>query len=143
MTGKSGSKKTGKGIKRGEADAPEDARKVPMPSNNPTTNLLIADVVIRSASLLFRKNIEKRLAKASGKSARGARKLVENRGLLKTVGLYGASRLATRSVPGLMVVTGGLVAKTLYDRGKQYQERQRKSPKKSVKKLAKDIGDKT
>lgn len=132
MTSKRGSKVTAKGKKRNS---------VPLPSSNPTTNLLIADVVIRGASLVFRKNIEKRLAKASGKGARGARKLVENRGLATTIGLYGASRLATRSVPGLMVVAGGLVAKTLYDRGKDYQQRRGKKAKSADKKLLEDDSD--
>ena len=32
--------------------------------------------------------------------------------------LYGVTKLATRSVPGAMVVAGGMLAKTLYDRRK-------------------------
>lgn len=110
-----------------ETPAPEAARKparhLPLPSENPATNLLIADIVLRGASTLLRKNVEKRVAKASAHSSEEAEKLLDGRTMLTTLGLYGASRLATRSVPGLALVTGGLVLKTLYDRGKAVRRR--------------------
>lgn len=98
-------------------------RGLPLPSTNPATNLLIADVVVRGASSLFRKNVERRVVEASADDHDRAHELLDGRTLLTTLGLYGASKLATRSVPGLMIVTGGLVAKTLYDRGKERQKR--------------------
>jgi hypothetical protein len=103
--------------------AQKSARHLPLPSDNPATNLLIADIVLRGASTLLRKNVEKRVAKASAESSEEADKLLDGRTMLTTLGLYGASRLATRSVPGLALVTGGLVLKTLYDRGKAVRRR--------------------
>ncbi len=102
--------------------------RLPLPSDNPGTNLLIADIVVRGASTLFRQTVEKRVAQASvakaGEAAKEeAQDLLDGRTLITTLGLYGASKLATRSVPGLLVVTGGLLAKTLYDRGKARQRR--------------------
>jgi len=91
-------------------------RGVPGPSTNPATNLLIADIVLRGASTLFRKNVEKGMAKAS-ENEEEAREILNGRTILSTLALYGASKLATRSVPGLAVVAGGLLVKTLYDRG--------------------------
>jgi hypothetical protein len=87
------------------------------PSTNPATNLLIADIVLRGASSLFRKNVESRVAEANY-GPEQARETLDGRTILTTLALYGASKVATRSVPGLALVAGGLVLKTLYDRGK-------------------------
>ena len=101
------------------------AQGVPLPSTNPATNLLIADIVVRGASSLLRESVQKRVARASSESENEARAVLDGRTLITTLGLYGASKLATRSVPGLAIVTGGLLAKTLYDRGKARQRRRR------------------
>ena len=95
------------------------------PSPNPATNLLIADIVVRGASTLFRRNVEKRVAKSTSQSDEEADRMIDGRGIIRTLGLYGASRLATRSPLGLGVVAGGLVIKTLYDRGKARQQKRR------------------
>ncbi len=97
------------------------------PSTNPGTNLLIADIVLRGASSLFRKNVESRVAEANY-GPEQAQETLDGRTILTTLALYGASKIATRSVPGLALVAGGLVLKTLYDRGKsrelkEYAER--------------------
>ena len=99
------------------------------PSPNPATNLLITDIVIRGASSLLRQNIEKRVAKASYEDNEQAERLLDGRTMLTTLGLYGASKLATRSPLGLGIVATGLVAKTLYDRGKARQRQRRKRKK--------------
>ncbi|MEE4154873.1 MAG: hypothetical protein V2I27_11995 [Erythrobacter sp.] len=96
----------------------------PGPSRSAATNLMIADVVLRSASVLVRKNVEKRIAKASAKTEQEARAMLDGRTLITTVALYGASRLATRSPVGLGVVAGALALKTLYDRGKSIERRE-------------------
>ena len=96
------------------------------PSPDPATNLLIADIVLRGASSLFRKNVEKRVASKTAQSEEEAQQLLDGRGIIRTLGLYGASKLATRSPLGLGIVAGGLVAKTLYDRGKARQRRMRR-----------------
>ncbi|WP_296717313.1 hypothetical protein [Erythrobacter sp.] len=95
-----------------------------LPSPDPATNLMIADVVLRGANLLLRKRLEKGLLTGQIGSD-NAKRLVENRGVMSTVALWGASRLATRSPVGLAVVAGGLAAKVLYDRGKRVQAKRR------------------
>lgn len=100
-------------------------KRLPLPSTNPATNLLIADIVVRGASTLLRKSIDKRVVRASADSDEEAREVLNGRTILTTIGLYGASKIATRSLPGLALVTGGLVAKTLYDRGRVLQARRR------------------
>lgn len=105
---------------------PDSSRKaigLPLPSTNPATNLLIADIVLRGASTLFRKGVQQRVAKAGSRHEGEAQELLDGRTLITTLALYSASKLATRSVPGLMIVTGGLALKTLYDRGKARQRR--------------------
>ncbi|MEL6877165.1 MAG: hypothetical protein AAGL68_03600 [Pseudomonadota bacterium] len=94
--------------------------KVVGPSTNPATNLLIADIVLRGASSLFRKKVEQGIVKTSDNEGQ-AREILDGRSIMTTLALYGASKLATRSVPGLAIVAGGLLAKTLYDRGKSIE----------------------
>ena len=94
-----------------------------MPSPEAATNLLLADIILRSASSLFRRNVERKVAHASAKTEAEAQELLDGKTLIKTLALYGASKLATRSPLGLGVVAGGLALKTLYDRGKARQRR--------------------
>lgn len=120
------SKLTDEGQMSNDAEAPAaSSRSLPLPSDNPVTNLLIADIVLRGVSTLLRKNVEKEVVKASTQSQEQAEDVLDGRTLITTLGLYGASKLATRSLPGLAVVTGALVLKTLYDRGKTAQRRVR------------------
>lgn len=86
--------------------------------------MMIANIVLRGASVLLRNNVEKRIAQASSKTDQEAREMVDGRALLTTVALYGASRLATRSPIGLAVVAGAFALKALYDRGKAVERRQ-------------------
>jgi hypothetical protein len=48
-----------------------------------------------------------------------ARDIVKNRSMTQTLLGTAAARVATRSVPGALLVGGGLLAKTLYDHGKK------------------------
>ena len=85
------------------------------PSPNAMTNLILADIVLRGGSQLLRRAAERTLV--NEKHAPGkARDIVAGR----TFGqfLVGAvlSRVATASVPGAVVVGGGMLVKTLYDR---------------------------
>lgn len=107
--------------KRAEPGKPGDARR---PSPNPATNLVIADVVLRGAGLLLRRRLEKGLLTRQ-LAADQARRMVDNRGVVSTVALWGASRLATKSPLGLVVVAGGLAAKVFYDRGKRLEAKRR------------------
>ena len=102
--------------KKAAKDALETATdQAPSPSPNPMTNLILADIALRTGSLLLRRGVEKGLI-ASKMGSKRAGRLIEGRSMVQT--LVGASiaRLATRSVPGAIVVGGGLLAKTLYDR---------------------------
>lgn len=95
------------------------------PSPNAATNLLIADIVLRGASSLFRKRVEDGMVKTSDNEQQ-ARDIIDGRGILTTLALYGASKLATRSPVGLGIVAGGLVLKTLYDRGKSLEKAEKR-----------------
>lgn len=98
------------------ANAAKDAADtVPAPSPNPMTNLIIADIALRTGSLLLRRGVEKGLI-ASKMGSKKAGRLIEGRSMMQTLVGAGIARLATRSVPGAIVVGGGLLAKTLYDR---------------------------
>lgn len=100
---------------------PDDSR---LPSPNPVTNMVIADIVLRGAGSLLRQRLEKGLLTGQLASDKAAR-LVEKRSVVSALALWGASRLAMRSPVGLVVVAGGLAAKVLYDRGKHVQARRR------------------
>lgn len=107
--------------KRAEAAKPAEPR---LPSPDPVTNLVIADIVLRGAGSLLRQRLEKGLLTGQIESEK-AKRLVEGRGMVSTLALWGASRLATRSPAGLAVVAGGLAAKVLYDRGKRLEAKRR------------------
>lgn len=106
-----------------QEESEKAARSRVMPSPNPATNLIIADILVRGVSTLVRKSVEKKVAKASLEDEADAQNMLDSKTLLTTLGLYGASKLATRSPAGLGVVAGGLLIKTLYDRGKARQLR--------------------
>ncbi|QIQ85324.1 hypothetical protein [Erythrobacter sp.] len=111
------------------ADGPKPRRASrAMPSPDPNTNLMIADIVLRGSSLFLRRKLKDRMLLEEYDPDKVA-KFKDGKGLIRTVGLFGASRLATGSLPGLALVAGGLAAKTLYDRGKARQLRRRKQRK--------------
>lgn len=90
---------------------------VPGPSENPKTNFIIADVAIRAGGYLARRSVEKGfLAGRYGKQT--AHDIVHNKSLKHTLLSTVLARIATRSVPGALLVGGGAVAKTLLDRRK-------------------------
>jgi hypothetical protein len=94
---------------------------VPGPSSNPATNLLIMDIAMRGASMIAGRAMEKALlsARYSGKKAAD---IVQGRTMVKSMAATGAARLATRSVPGFLLVTGGLLAKAVFDRSLSRRE---------------------
>ncbi|CAM4012981.1 DUF4235 domain-containing protein [Novosphingobium lubricantis] len=115
------SKKTGNGksIPRPGKAAAKAARavvkKVPGPSANPMTNLIIADLALRTGSLLLRRGVEKGLL-GTRLGPDKAKRIIKGRTMMQTLVGTALARTATRSVPGAIVIGGGLVAKTLYDR---------------------------
>lgn len=84
-------------------------------SPNPATNMFIADIAMRGISVLARNTLHKSLLQNRYGSNK-AKRIVENKSIFRSLALYGASRVATRSVPGAALVSGGLLAKALYER---------------------------
>lgn len=101
---------------------------VPGPSSNPATNLLIIDIAIRGASLLAARGIERAALRLRYPRTK-AGQIVEGRSMVSTLAATGAARMATRSVSGLLLVTGGLLAKTLVDRSLRPRKARRKGDK--------------
>ena len=87
------------------------------PSPNPKTNLILADVALRGASVMVREGLERGLL---GKryAPDKAKKILKGRSMADTMVSTAIVKLATKSVPGAILVGGGLLAKTLYDRRK-------------------------
>jgi hypothetical protein len=87
------------------------------PSPNPGTNLLIADLALRGGALLARRGLERSLL-GRRYAPEKARKIIKGRSMGEVLLSAAVSRLAMGSVPGAILVGGGLLAKTLYDRRK-------------------------
>jgi hypothetical protein len=85
------------------------------PSPNPMTNLLIADLALRGGGQLLRHVVERAVLGAKFSPAK-AKNIVGGRTMFQTLLGTAVARIATRSVPGAIVVGGGLLAKTLFDR---------------------------
>lgn len=94
---------------------PGDPAQLHGPSPNPHTNLLIADVALRGSSLLMRRAVERGLL-GSKYPTRQARAILQGRSWSETLLHTALARVAVRSMPGALLVGGGLIAKTLYDR---------------------------
>ena len=109
---------------------------VPGPSPNPATNLLLHDVLLRAGGRVLRNTLEKGLL-SNRYGSQGAKKMVENRSVVQAMASYAVARLATRSVPGAILVGGGLLAKTLFDRAGSRRQAQREGDE-SLHKMAED-----
>ena len=93
-----------------------------------SASLIVSEILLRSVGRLTRQTLEKAVARRRYDPAK-AKAIVENRSILHTVAAYGVTKLATRSIPGALVVGGGLLAKTLFDRGSE-RRKSRKAAKK-------------
>ena len=114
---------------------PGDDAPVPGPSPNPATNLLINDIMLRSAGRLSRMAVEKAvLGRQYGKDF--AKDAVENRSLLHAIAAYGVTKVATKSVPGALLVGSGLALKVLFDRS-QSRRKSRAQGNRTLRKQAK------
>ena len=102
--------------------------KVPGPSNNPATNILIMDIAMRGASMIAGRAIEKALLRVRYSGGK-ASDIVKGRGMAKSLVSTAAARMATRSVPGFLLVSGGLVAKAIFDRSLTRRESVRRGEK--------------
>ena len=95
--------------------AKADSVQPPTPSPSPMTNVILADVLLRAGGQLLRRSVETGvLGRQFGKGK--AKKIVKGRSMAQTLVGTAIARIATRSVPGAIVIGGGLLAKTLYDR---------------------------
>ncbi len=106
------------------------------PSTNPATNLIIQDIAMRAGGRLMRHTFEKGMLRGRY-GGTGAKAIVENRSLVQTLVSGLLARTATRSLPGAVLIGGGLMVKTLYDRGRSKRV-SRRSGDKTLKKMAED-----
>lgn len=102
-------------VHKAAAKTRKGIEQAPGPSPNPATNLLIAEIAVASAGRLARRSMEKGLLKARFEKQQAVA-IVEGRGMVHTMVTAAVARMATRSVPGALLVGGGLFAKVLYDR---------------------------
>lgn len=125
-----------RGVSKAITATTGNATDVPGPSLNPYTNLIMHDILLRATGRLMRHTVEKGVL-ANRYGGKGAKKIIENRTLAQT--LFGTlvARTATRSVPGALLVGGGLLAKTLFDRRQSKRAAQRKGDR-SLRKMADD-----
>lgn len=84
------------------------------PSTNPMTNVLLADIALRGGGQFLRHAVE-RVVLGVKYSPDKAKNIIKGRSMGQTLVSTALARLATRSVPGAIIVGGGLLAKTLYD----------------------------
>ena len=88
---------------------------VPAPSPNPMTNLIITDIALRAGGTLLRRGLEKGLVGAK-LGTKKAGNVIKGRTMMQTLVGTAIARIATRSVPGAIIIGGGVLAKSLYDR---------------------------
>ena len=100
---------------RAAAKTRKGIQKVPGPSPNAATNLMIAEIAVASAGRIARRSMEKGLLKAKFEREQAVA-IVEGRGMAHTMITAAIARVATRSLPGALLVGGGLFAKILFDR---------------------------
>ena len=125
---KAGAQLTHKGagvVRKALGGAKRGVQKVPGPSTNPATNLLVADIGMRMASRLFRRTVEKGLVQLKFPPEK-ASEVIEGRSLGQTLISAGLARVATRSIPGALLVTGGIIAKSILDRSLSRRESNRR-----------------
>lgn len=120
-----------KAIDRARAKTPGKTDGMPGPTDNPATNLLMADVVIRAGSYVARRAIEKGILRGRyGKDV--ARDIVHNKTLGQSLFSYGLAKLATKNLPGAVIVGGGALVKTLYDRRKSRSSQRREGDRELI-----------
>ena len=114
------------------------ARGEPVPglSPNPASNLIMANAIVRTGSILLRKSVDKRMLRGRyGKDT--AQSIADNQGLGSTLTSFALAKMASRSPVGAVMVGSGMLAKTLYDRRQAKKERA-KGDAQLLKRAAKD-----
>ncbi len=100
-----------------EVEIPEgDPAEAPAGKPVPITSLVMADIAMILGNRVLQNVVERSfLDRREGGDA--AHEVAESRSTVKTRASGAAAKIATLSVPGALIVGGGLLAKTLYDRG--------------------------
>ena len=106
------------------------------PSPNPMTNLILTDLLLRGGGQIMRHAVEASLLKTKYDKTK-AKKIIAGRSLTQTLVATAVARIATRSVPGMILVGGGTLAKLLYDRSRDKRAAQADG-KAAIDKLAAD-----
>lgn len=102
---------------------------MPGPTANPATNFIMTDIAVRAGGYLARRSLEKAmLARRYGTPTAGA--IVRRKSLRQTLISFVLARVATRSVPGAVIVGGGALAKALLDRRRNRRQAQREGDEK-------------
>ncbi|HKT85868.1 MAG TPA: hypothetical protein VJQ77_07280 [Novosphingobium sp.] len=104
------------------AKAGPSADELTRPSPNPHTNLAIADIALRGSTFLARRAVERVLLGRRYAPSK-AKAILKGRSMKETVLHTVLARVAMQSVPGAIIIGGGLLAKTLYDRSKARQKK--------------------
>ena len=86
------------------------------------TNLLMADITMRAGSQILKSIVERRF-KLSSYDPEKAKKILSKRSKTLTATSFTAARIATKSVPGAILVGGGILAKGLFDRSQKRRKR--------------------
>ena len=94
------------------------------PSTNPATNLIVQDLILRAAGRLTRTSLEKGLLRRRY-GGQHAKRIIENRSMMQTLLAFGATKFATRSIPGAILVGTAVVGKTILDRSRSRRQARR------------------
>eukprot|EP01037_Dinobryon_pediforme_P007753 gene7753-7818_t len=116
-----------------ESAKPESAKPEPAPPESPkdeaplspVATMILADMALRAGQALVRRGVERGILQ--GQPAPKGR-VVRGRSLGETVVGTVLNEVARRSVPGAILVGGGLLAKALRDRHRAKTERKRETP---------------
>lgn len=115
---------------RGRRKARDKAKraigKIPAPTNNPVTNLIITDVILRAGARVMRRGVERAFIGVKH-SPDEAQAVLARGSVMKSLASSAVARFATRSPQGAVLVGGALVVKALYDRAQDKKARRKAS----------------
>jgi hypothetical protein len=120
--------KAGKNVKAAAKSAGQSLEAVPPASPNPMTNLVLTDLLLRTGGQLMRRTVEHALLQTQYDKKK-AKNIVKGRTMKQTLISTAIARIATRSVPGAILVGGGALAKMLYDRAQSRRTEKREGNK--------------
>jgi hypothetical protein len=121
---------TGPADKAPETPAPEPATDSAPDPLGPLSRAILAGVAMRTGSSLLKRSVDRGILGAAPEALKAAAKAAGAKAAKaakpKRVGLgarlltAAATRIATRSVPGAIIVGGAMLAKTLHERRKSH-----------------------